>query len=212
MPTALTAPAVLRAAVECGAVPSDAVISRSGDARWVARGLAHHAWITRAAGEVLSWGISVGDAEHAAVMEPYGGIAVLVRGDGGAVAWPGGVGAELALVVRGTLGRAAGLVADRVELCALLASLGDVRRDGLRVWLPASNYPARLVKALVLARAAGDLGMEERIIASLHRPPVVLDHGGTLDVLEAARHWAVRFAAVLGAPIPLDEVTGPTAR
>ncbi|MFF9185090.1 hypothetical protein [Streptomyces misionensis] len=194
----LTVPAVLRAAMELGAVPSQAEVSRRGEVRWKSQGLAYLGWISKDAAGMLTWHMNVGDAKFGSALEKYGRMSVPIRSSSNETPWPQAMDSSLEEFLREGLGRAARFVADRTDLCELLSSCEDVQRGDLYVWLPVANYPARLVQALVLARDIGDTDLESRIRGQLEQGPIRLSNGRSIDVLTSAKGWASRYASALG--------------
>ena len=95
-------------------------------------------------------------------------------------------------------------VADRADLCWLLMQEHDVRRDDAVAWLY-QGYPARLVKALVLARELGSSTLEQQVQAVLHSGrQVAVSPIETQDVMVAAERWAVQLARQTGTTVTLD--------
>src|ERR1044072_2396560 len=141
----LSAPAVLRAAMELDVVPSDADVSRRGEVRWESNELAYLGWISKDAAGLLTWHMNVGDAKFGSALERYGRLSVPIRSSSNEMPWPQVVDSSLEEFLQEGLGRASRFVTDRTDLCKLLSSSGDVQRGNLFVWLPVANYPARLV-------------------------------------------------------------------
>ncbi|MFE4175361.1 hypothetical protein ACFRR7_25515 [Streptomyces sp. NPDC056909] len=199
----LTAPAVLRAAMNLGAVPPDADVSRRGEVRWESEGLAYLGWISKDAADMLAWHMNVGDARFGSALEKYGRMSVPIRSSCEEMSWPQVMDSSLEGFLREGLGRAAQFVTGRIDLCELLSSRENVQRGDLYVWLPVANYPARLVQALVLARDLGEPDLESRILVQLEQGPIRLSNGRSMDVLGSAKRWASRYSGVLGFDIPI---------
>ncbi|GAA3137883.1 hypothetical protein GCM10020001_070540 [Nonomuraea salmonea] len=199
----LTAPAVLRVAMELGAISSEAEVSRKGEVRWESRELAYLGWISKGAGGTLAWYLNVGDAKFGPALEKYGRMSVPIRSSSNKIPWPQAVDEPLEDFLQKGLGQATCFVVDRTDLGVLLSSAEDVQRGELYAWLPVANYPARLVQALVLARDIGLPDLESRIRAELERGPIQLTSGRTMDVLASAREWAGRYSRVLGYDIEI---------
>jgi len=199
----LTAPAVLRAAMELGVVPSEAEVSRRGEVRWDSEGLAYLGWISKDAAGMLAWHMNVGDAKFGSALEKYGRMSVPIRSSSNEMPWPQAVDSLVEEFLREGLGRATQFVADRTDLCVLLSSSEDVQRGNLYAWLPVANYPARLVQALVLARDIGAHALESQIQRQLKQGPIRLSNGRSMDILASAKGWASRYSSALGINIPI---------
>ncbi|GAA4356603.1 hypothetical protein [Angustibacter luteus] len=101
------------------------------------------------------------------------------------------------------LGRAVALVTSRRELCRLLLAEGDVGSGDVYLW-HYQAYPARLVKALLLARDIGAQDDVEQALDALHGGRVLpISPRESEDVLVTATRRAREFEAVLGRPIDL---------
>lgn len=199
----LTAPAVLRAAMELGVLPSKAEVSRQREVRWESEDLAYLGWISKEAAGMLAWHMNVGDAKFGPALEKYGRMSVPIRSPRNEMPWPQAVDSSLEEFLREGLGRATQFVADRIDLCVLLSSSADIRRGNLYAWLPVANYPARLVQALVLARDIGAPDLESEIYGRLRQEPIHLSSGRTMDILASAKGWASRYSSALGLDIPI---------
>lgn len=199
----VTAPGVLRKAIEVGAVPAAASVSRKGEARWEAGDLSYRAWVWKDAAGALTWDLYIGDAKFSALMSEYGGLSVPVRSSQNAMPWPMTADSLLADFLQEGLGRAGQFVIDRADLCALLSSSEDVRRGGLYAWLPIANYPARLVQALILARDIGEVALESQILSKLQGDSIRLSNGRSLDILKSAKSWASKYSTALGFDVPI---------
>lgn len=199
----LTAPAVLRAAMELGVVPSGAEVSRRGEVRWESEDLAYLGWVSKDTAGMLSWHMNVGDAKFGPALEKYGRMSVPIRSSSNEMPWPQAVDGLVEEFLRDGLGRATHFVADRTDLCVLLSSSGDVKRGNLYAWLPVANYPARLVQALLLARDMGALDLESKIQGRLKQGPIRLSNGRSMDILASAKVWASRYSSALGFDIPV---------
>jgi len=114
----------------------------------------------------LTWGLNVGDMKFGPPMERYGRMVVRIRGPHDEFPVPKRPDDLLVKWLQEGLGKAKEFVADRADLCVLLSSPEDVWRGDLYAWLPPSNYPARLIQALGLARGIGgsELGARARIV------------------------------------------------
>lgn len=199
----VTAPGVLGKAVEVGAVPAAASVSGKGDACWEVGELNYRLWVWKDAAGALTWDLHIADAKFDALMSEYGGLSVLVRDSRNAMPWPLAADASLASFLEEGPGQARQFVVDRADLCALLSSSADVHRGEFYAWLPIANYPARLVKALVLARDIGAVDLESGILSKLQDSPISLSNGHSLDILESAKSWAGKYSAALGFEIPI---------
>lgn len=199
----VTAPSVIRKAIEVGAVPATASVSRRGEARWEAGELSYRAWVWKDADGALTWDLHVGDAKFGSLMSEYGGLSVPVRSSQNDMPWPKAVDGLVENFLREGLEQAARFVVDRTDLCVLLSSSGDVRRANLYAWLPVANYPARLVQALVLARDIGAADLESKIRGQLEEGAIRLSNGRSMDILASAKGWASRYSNALGFDIPV---------
>jgi hypothetical protein len=111
------------------------------------------------------------------------------------VPWPmADDGDALSLLVNGYR-QAAGFVADRRDLAALLSEKERVWRGSVHVSLYRSNYPARLVGSLIMARDVGDAELAESILAKLS--------GESASIRESAQEWAKEFSKDLGFEVSL---------
>ncbi|GGM89416.1 hypothetical protein GCM10010106_41050 [Thermopolyspora flexuosa] len=201
----MSAPAVLRLARDLGVVPSNAEVTRRGGVNWVSGELEYFGWVMKRVPGRLTWGLNVGDAKFGPLMSEYGRMVVWIRGPRDEFPVPKRPDDHLIEWLQEGLGKAKEFVADRKDLCVLFASPEDVWRGDLYAWLPPSNYPARLVKALVLARDIGNPEMEAQVMGRLRRERKVDPRTGELtDVMTEARSWARQFSAVLGFDIPLQ--------
>lgn len=197
----MPAPAVLRATVKLGALPPDALVSRTGEARWECRGLAHLAWVSKSPEGALTWHVNVGDAKFGPTLEKYGSMSVPVRAAQNSIAWPAEISDELESFLRNGVGAASEFVSDRADLCFILSSDGDVVRGGLHAWLPVANYPARLVQALILAQDLESDEMQRLIREKLASGPIRLSNGRSLDIGKSAQGWASKYSDALGVRI-----------
>ncbi|MEV7034981.1 hypothetical protein AB0N99_32730 [Streptomyces sp. NPDC093272] len=203
MARTLSAPAVIRKAIEVGAVPAVAEVARKGGASWSAGDFTYKAWIWKDHSGGLTWDLYVGDAKFGPQMEEYGGLAVTIRGANSSIPWPSSTDASLATFLQDGLGRAARFVTDRRDLATLLASREGVHRGDFFAWLPLANYPARLVEALILSRDIGDPDLESQILSELQGGPISLSNGRSLEILDTARSWAKDYSTALGFDVPI---------
>jgi hypothetical protein len=94
-------------------------------------------------------------------------------------------------------------VVDPRDLCWLLSQVHDVTRGELFAWLY-QGYPARSVKALVLARALGDADLVRGVEEILHSGRLVpVSPVRSEDVLIQARHWAAVLSRTTGRAIDI---------
>ncbi|MFF6815183.1 hypothetical protein ACFZAG_35660 [Streptomyces sp. NPDC012403] len=199
----LSAPAVIRKAIEVGAVPAVAEVARKGGASWSAGELNYRAWVWKDHTGALTWDLHIGDAKFGPRMEEYGGLSVTVRGARGSIPWPSAADTSLYTFLQEGLGRAVHFVEDRKDLASLLSSSEDVRRGEFFAWLPVANYPARLVEALILSRDIGAVELESDILSKLSGGPIRLNRGRSIDILSSAREWAVSYSKALGFSVSL---------
>ncbi|GIM90696.1 hypothetical protein [Paractinoplanes toevensis] len=104
-------------------------------------------------------------------------------------------------------------VAGRTDLAGLLLAGTDVHRGEVWANLPAEAWPARVIKALVMARATGDAELERRALE-------VLDREGDRDISwepgvrwlfrEQAGVWAKAYAKATA--LDLSDVIPPRRR
>ncbi|WDZ84087.1 hypothetical protein [Micromonospora cathayae] len=149
---------VFKIAMDLGVIPESAVVDRKGRAAWSSGELALVAMLERRPDGWLGWHAFVGDLKLGPALSSFGGLSVAIDPlVDDAVDWPraGGSAGSIEKFLRGGIGAARRFVVDRLDLAQLLASESDVRRGDLTTWLPAANYPARLVQALILARDMG---------------------------------------------------------
>ncbi len=201
MPRTMTPGHILRAAAAAEVIPGSAEVDRTGRATWTDGPFALVTDLLRRPDGRLGWRAFVGDATLGPALAAYGGLFVTIepaRDD--AVAWPEGTRLPdvVAAFLRDGIGAARGFVADRADLAALLASDGDVRRGDLAARLPAANYPARLVQALIIARDAGADQLCADIQATLASTAPVWAGERQIDVAASARHWAQQYGKALG--------------
>lgn len=199
----LSGPAVLRRALEIGAVPASAGVKKS-EARWERDGLAHLGWVSKSPTGDLTWSLNVGDAKFGPNLDGYGNFAVMVRPASNLSPWPQRVSEQLDVFLQQRLGAAATVVADRLDLANLLAAPEDVHRGSMFVWLTEGSYPSRLVLAMILARDLGqnDLAAEyrERLEAV---PDIPASGGNVIKAVPAARNWAKTYGKRLGVTIEI---------
>ena len=202
----MSAGQILRALMELGVVPANAEMDRRGRASWRDGELDLIVHLVRALGGRLAWYTFVCDAKLGPALADHGRLAVRLQAvDETPVAWPSGPRLDdglrelLSALIRESLR----FVRDRADLAAILASDGDVRRGGVTTWLPAANYPSRLVGALVIARDIQSAELERDIRARLDSGPRVLPDGRQVDVKAQAARWAAEYEKVLGVLIPV---------
>jgi hypothetical protein len=199
-----SAPGILRAAIAAGFLPRTAEVNRNGAARWDSRGLEHLAGVGKLPplGE-LHWSVSVGDLKFASAMQEYGRMSIILRGVDGGVPWPAAINGSLMEFLQRGVAEAVDFVHDRADLCRLLASPEDVHRGRVYAWLPVGSFPARLVKALVLARDMQRADLEAEIREKLNAGLIVMSHGPDIDIRASAQQWAKSYSKALGMDIPL---------
>jgi len=199
----LSGPAVLRAAQGLGIIPADAEVSRQAEVRWVAGELEYVAWVVKEHTGALSWYLNVEDAKFGPLLDEYGRMAVRVRSDSNEMPWPRAVDGVLESFLLNGLGRAVRFVADRTDLCLLLADPKNVYRGDMYAWQFVPGYPARLVQALVLARDIGNPELEAMVLEKLGEESVRLPDGSSMDIMATAKSWVPRYAKELGMDIPI---------
>jgi hypothetical protein len=200
---ALSAPGILRAAIEARILPDTAEVSRKGVAQWDDGVLSWVAWLSKSRTGRLLWHTNIGDAKFGDALEEYGRLSVPVRGIGDpAIDWPDAFTEDVMVWLRNGLGASLAFIEDRTDLCRALQEKGDLARGELYAWLPLANYPARLVQSLILARDIGSGELEKRALDLLSGGPVELPDGRELDVQSSAKRWAKEYAKALDIPVP----------
>jgi hypothetical protein len=180
-----------------------------GHAEWLGAHLRYRLTLKQLQTGAARWTLAVGD-RHLGRSFHDGGILALVQVTEVASAAPLGWPATEAEVVPflhalyGRLAPAAAFVADRRDLCTLLLSPGEVRRGDLVVDLRA-RYVERVLRALCVARAAGDGEMARLALATLQAPPAAATSGGPTSLLDQARIWADQWSYQSGLHIEVPE-------
>lgn len=101
----------------------------------------------------------------------------------------------------GFLEEAVPFVADVADLTRILCEENDVARGALHVWLH-QGYPARLVKALVIARELDDKATQQRILETLRSGrSVPVTPTKTEDIMVVARRRADEISSSTGRKI-----------
>ncbi|MDL9978304.1 hypothetical protein [Microbacterium candidum] len=160
----VTAPGVVRLAVELGLVPSHAEIRRDGSVQWKSETFSYIGFVYRE-DEDLAWTLWVGDANFPDV--EGGMLSVPIMGEPYSMPWPTRVDDNLTTFLRNGLGEAARFVKSREDLCLLLASRDNVRRGHVTTRFFEGNHPARFVGALVIARDMGRADLEADVLGKL---------------------------------------------
>jgi hypothetical protein len=164
---------------------------------------------------VFGWTVFTDDAALRERMADFGGVSVEINpplppgaaepGDVPPLVrlpWPTGAGPLAPDVAAGVArhGPAAlGFVRDRHDLGLLLLAATHVHRDGVSSFAPAYSEPARLAKAIVLARHAGDVELERRAVAKLRargEEPVGRWSGHRFR--HTVADWALKYAKATG--------------
>ncbi|MFI2652416.1 MULTISPECIES: hypothetical protein [Micromonospora] len=206
MTRSLTPVALLKAAIATEAIPASAQIYRKGYASWSTPDFELTAVISGQPGGQLEWHLFVNDARLGPAMSDFGGMSVSVSSaDGNAIPRNGvDINSEEAVsFLHNGIGAAKSFVRDRADLARLLASPTDVQRGELMAWLPAANYPARLVKALFVARDAELSELISEIDQKLKAGSILLPGGEELQIRPSARRWAREYAKRLGVEVPI---------
>jgi hypothetical protein len=201
----ISARTIMRAAVAGGAVPGTAEMLRTGEVRWHDRAFVYVGWVESVVSGHLSCALNIGDARFEDVLSRFGGITVWIRAaQDNSITWP--TEKKLNETQLLYLGRqfqtATEFVRDRHDLARLLATRGNVSRDDYYAWLPDNNFPARLVKAMILSRDLEDPQLESEIAAIL-RPDPSSANGMSDESLAVAKGWAKQYSKALGKAIHL---------
>lgn len=185
----MSAPAVLRSCAEFGIIPDNASISRNGEARWEGGGVYSVAWLLKGGEGDILWYVNTGDSRLGPLLKEFGGLSAWIRplSEGG-IGWPESKSGIPESVLAKELGQAVSFIQGRADLCSVLAETADVIRGDVRAWLPAANYPARLVQALIIGRDARLKDLETVILERLSEP----------GVASSARQWARQYSDALG--------------
>lgn len=189
----LTAPAIMRLVKELKMIPDHAEISRQGVAEWSDGDLSYVCWVaTKGLGSPNLF-LNTGDRKLGPSMKEYGGLSVWIRpSEERGFEWPAKATDEFIQLVSTEISGLVGFVADRRDLCTLLATPGSVTRGSHFAWLLPANRPARLVEALVLARDMDADELVESITHSLREDE---------QRLASAKKWAKDYSKALGYPI-----------
>ena len=207
MARSMSLSAVVRTAIEVGAIPGSATEYGKGGMKWESRGLIHRAFLWKDADGQLAWDMYVGDATYWPLLAEHGyetGMSVHLRHVSPSFPWPTVRSDELISYLGLGMGAAGGFVRDRLDLCELLATLGDMARGEVYAWLPLGGYPARLVESLILARDLDQEDLSRRIIDDIHQGSVEADRGRMVDVTANAKKWAKDFSAALNIKVDID--------
>lgn len=202
----MSAGEILRSGMEHGIVPSTAEVDRKGRASLRSGDLDVVVTVQRELDNSLLCLAFVGDAKLGPAMSNYGSLAVrLDPAEPDSIGWPSGsrLGDDHVEFLRVRIGELLGFVEDRADLAAILASESAVRRGGLKAWLLLSNYPARLVQALIIARDLGSDELVEVIRGRLRSGTRMLPDGQDLDIMATAKVWAKQYEKALGYAISL---------
>ncbi|WP_141910242.1 hypothetical protein [Micromonospora sp. A202] len=193
-------------AVGVGVIPESATVDRRGRATWSSDEFALVATLERLSDGRIGWHFFVGDLKFGPALSSFGGLSVAIDpAVDDAVDWPTvDDSVEYAEeFLHGGIGAAQGFVVDRLDLARLIASESDVLRGNLTTWLPLSNYPARLVQALILARDLGSTELEAEIEKKLRSGTLLLPGGREVDIASSAKRWAKQYAKALGREVPV---------
>lgn len=164
----------------------------------------------------LAWWIEIADAAFEAAVRPrFGGFMVQANlpshlvGDHMAMdyEWPRPERSLDPLLLRhvslhGTEGLS--VVADRRALCLLLLEDANVLRGDLVIPLHDSNSPARLVMALIIARALADTDAERTVLTKLDRRANDTDGHLLNTYKEIAAFHAAKYRRLVD--VPLDDI------
>src|SRR5690606_37863912 len=130
---------LLRLAISSGVIPSDARVSRTGDASWQDGPFDLVTRLERQTDGRAAWHTYVGDSKFGPAMTKYGRMAVRIESATAETAdWPvgGTPHQEFQEFLRRGMGASVDFVADRSDLATILASESDIRRGDLTTWLP----------------------------------------------------------------------------
>lgn len=108
---------------------------------------------------------------------------------------------------------ATSFVRDRADLGGLLLADGDVHRGPVWADLPPNTAAARLAKAVILARSAGDGTLEEQALRTLAERgdrDVTWVPGEPYLFRDAVADWARKYAKVVG--VDLSDLTAKRRR
>ena len=213
MARAMSEPGLVRTLAAAGVLPADAeLLPRRRMARWCERGLRFEALVDRGRMGEVEWALFVSDGSVLGLEPSAGGVGatITVRAIGdrvrdGRLPWPERArltDAELQFLRR-ELAEARGFVQDRADLCWLLTQESDVVRGSLFAWFY-EGYPARLVKALTVARDLGDQDLADAATAVLRSGRSwSISPTQEEDILTVAGWHARDLGRVLGRPIEL---------
>jgi hypothetical protein len=68
----------------------------------------------------------------------------------------------------------------------------------MSAWLPAGNYPARLVQALIIARDSQASDVEGEILDKMKTGAVEVNDYLDVDLMSEVRSWAKEYSKILG--------------
>jgi hypothetical protein len=138
---------------------------------------------------------NIGDATFAERMDQFGRMSVRIRSWSTPRQWPEG-----RTVSKSDLGwlvaefaAQVDFLADRADLCRVLAEKANVSRGPAYAWQTEASYPARLVQALIIARDLGSPELEKTIDERLRLAPLP----------NSAKDWAKQYSKALGFPAPI---------
>lgn len=203
---------LLRLRAAGGLLPAAQVAERKGTAEWV-RGDLRYRISLKPSAEGARWWVSVGDRQLGRSFQEGGILASVPIRPAPEVApipWPTSE-AEIPAFLRALHGQLAGavqFVADRRDLCGLLIAPGDVRRGDLVADLRA-GYVERVLRALCIARAAGDAASASVALAILQAPPAGGPVDGVTSLLDQARIWADQWSYQSGLAIDVPDAIEP---
>ncbi|NUT32693.1 MAG: hypothetical protein HOV79_06420 [Hamadaea sp.] len=165
----------------------------------------------------FGWTVRALDTELSPVLAGFGGIGVEIwrpdRSPLGGYSYP--VPAARQPLDAATLAdlveyapAAVGFVQDRADLGGILLADGDVHRGPVWAALPPNTAAARLAKAVILARSAGDGPLEEqalRMLAEQGDRDITWVPGEPYLFRDAVGDWARKYAKVVG--VDLSDLT-----
>lgn len=205
---------LLRLRAAGGLVPGAVVAERKGTAEWT-RGELRYRISLKQGPDGARWWVSVGDRQLARSFQEGGILASVPIRPAAEVApipWPTAE-EEVVPFLRALHAHLAGavrFVVDRRDLCALLVAPTDVRRGDLYADLRA-GYTERVLRALCIARAAGDVEAASVALAILQSPPPGAPTDGVTSLLDQARIWADQWSYQSGLHIDVPDVIVPAS-
>jgi hypothetical protein len=209
----VSAHGLIRAMVDADILPADAMlVPRKGRAYWSERELRFQALVEKGDTGNVQWQLFVSDGTDLGLPSEEKGLDATIsireigdKQDIGRLPWPSRpkLARDEVTYLRESFGAAREFVKDRLDLCFLLTQEHDAVRGALFSWLHQA-YPARLVKALMIARDLRDVDRVQEITEILKSGrswPV--SPSEDQDILVVAGRRARELSQIIGRPIEL---------